>query len=68
VELILELLGAVLEAIFEAFFEDETIPKWIRYGVLSLLLGGLLALIIIALIAAGDIGLKIFLAFWVRVL
>ncbi len=60
-ELILELLGAVLEAIFEAFFEDETIPKWIRYGVLSLLLGSLLALIIIALIAAGDVGLKIFL-------
>lgn len=60
-EFILELLGVFLEAIFEAFFEDETIPKWIRYGALALLLGGLLALIIIALIAAGDVGLKIFL-------
>lgn len=59
-EFLFELLGAVLEAILEAFFEDETIPKWIRYGVLTLLLGGFLALIVVALIAAGDWGLRIF--------
>lgn len=60
-DFILEVLGAILEAILEAFFEDETIPKWIRYGVLTLLLGGMLALIVFALIAAGALGLKIFL-------
>ena len=60
-EFIFELFGVVLEAIFEAFFENEKIPKWIRYGVLALLIGGLVALMVIALIAAGDWGLRIFL-------
>ena len=57
----LEIFGAILESILEAFFEDEKIPKWIRYGVLTLLLGGMLALIIFALVAAGTLGLKILL-------
>ena len=60
-EFILELIGAILEGILEAFLENDSIPKWIRYGVLTLLLGGFLALIVFALIAAGDWGLRIFL-------
>ena len=60
-EFILELIGAILEGILEAFLENDRIPKWIQYGVLTLLLGGFLALIVLALIAAGDWGLRIFL-------
>ncbi len=60
-EFIFELIGAILEGILEAFLENDRIPKWIRYGVLTLLLGGFLALIVVALIAAGDWGLRIFL-------
>ena len=60
-EFIFELIGAILEGILEAFLENDRIPKWIRYGVLTLLLGGFLALIVVALIAASDWGLRIFL-------
>ena len=60
-EFVLELLGAFLEGILEGFIEDEKIPKWIRYGVLTLLIGGMVTLVVIALIAAGDWGLRIFL-------
>lgn len=60
-DFLLEVIGAILEGILEGFIEDENIPKWIRYGVLFLLLGGFLALIVFALIAAGDWGFRIFL-------
>ena len=60
-EFLLELVGAILEGLLEWFFEEESIPKWIRYGVLALLIGGLVTLAVIALIAAGEWGLRIFL-------
>ncbi len=60
-EFIFELVGAILEGLLEWFLEEERIPKWIRYGVLTLLIGSILALIIFAFIQAGEWGLRIFL-------
>lgn len=60
-EFLFEVIGAILEGILEWFLEEERIPKWIRYGVLTLLIGSILALIIFALIKAGEWGMRIFL-------
>lgn len=60
-EFLFELFGAILEGLLEWFFEEEKIPKWIRYGILTLLIGSVLALFIFALIKAGEWGLRIFL-------
>ena len=60
-EFLFELFGAILEGLLEWFLEEEKIPKWIRYSVLALLIGSVLALFIFALVKAGEWGLRIIL-------
>lgn len=57
-ELVFEIIGSVLEAIIES----DRVPKWLRCGLLGLLVSGLLALFGIGIYNATDTFLKIFLA------
>lgn len=60
-DFLLELFLGSIGVIFESMIESDKIPKWVRYGLLGLLFGGILALIVVAIIAATEVVLTIFL-------
>ena len=49
VELLLEIFGAILEAIFESI----TLPKWLKITVIILFFGGLIALLVLLFLNCG---------------
>ena len=60
-DFLLELFFGLIGAIFEGMIEAEKIPKWVRFSLLGILFGAILALIIDAIIAATEVVLAIFL-------
>lgn len=57
VELLLEIFGAILEAIFEII----TVPKWLKVTLISLVILGLAALLIFSILNASVVWLQVLL-------
>lgn len=60
-DLLFELLFEILGGVLETTIESDRVPKWIRYLLLVLLFGCILALIITGILHAEGIALTVFL-------
>jgi ribosomal protein S18 acetylase RimI-like enzyme len=62
-DFVIELLFEIIGEIIEAVIESDRVPKWIRYSLIGVLLGGILVLIGVAIIHATEVVMTIFLSF-----